>query len=244
MIHYSKARLKVYYGHKNEYIPSTTLAGALIQFYALYGEKIEGVKFGFSDFKVMQGRKFFQNRVMMGREYYYSFPYITERIISKRRVYGEYEGCIIGDISKAKEEVKKLILVNFSELIIEDDIKSSEGELYAIAIPVKDLNQVSELGDVVRVRVLRFHSANEIKNKAKMYVLDNNELKDVSQIKGLDAKRIIIADVRLNKKRSSFNVLEDMINKISDDPLIKAYMFMAHGVVVPSECYEKDVMLS
>ncbi|MEM0373997.1 MAG: hypothetical protein QXO96_05535, partial [Sulfolobales archaeon] len=102
---YLRVRIRVYYGYKRSFLPSTTLAGALTQFYSISGID-KDVNFGFSDFTLLNKFSFYQNRVSLGRVYYYSLPYLQVQHLSNRKVYGEYEGCIVGDLQEAMNELK------------------------------------------------------------------------------------------------------------------------------------------
>ncbi|BAB67084.1 hypothetical protein [Sulfurisphaera tokodaii] len=222
---YLRVRMKVYYGYKKPFLPSTTLAGALTQFYSING-KDKDVNFGFSDFTLLNKFPFYQNRVSLGRVYYYSFPYLQLLYFSNRKVYGEYEGCIVGDLQDAMSELKNLIFVNFSE--VEDvKVEESNSSLYALAIPVIRLDDAKAFGDIVRVRFLRFHGSNELEQH-QIYVLDG---KDVRQTRD---KVVKLVDVKLGRNPKNYNILLDFFNEIKG--LDRTYMKMAHGVVVPKEC--------
>ena len=220
---YLRVRIKVYYGYKRPSLPPTTLAGALTQFYSISGYK--DVNFGFSDFTLLNKLPFYQNRVSLGRVYYYSFPYLHLLYLSNRNVYGIYEGCVVGDLQEAMNELKNLILVNFSE--VEDvKVEESNSSLYALAIPVMRLDDARAFGDIVRVRFLRFHGLNEVEQH-QIYVFDGKGVRQTRE------KVVKLVDVKLGKS-SNYNILLDFFDEIKG--LDKTYMKMAHGVVVPKEC--------
>ncbi|BFI75712.1 hypothetical protein [Sulfurisphaera ohwakuensis] len=227
---YLKVKLKIYYGHKSSVVPSTTLAGALTQFYSIQGSK-KDVNFGFSDFKLIDKSVFYQNRVNLGRVYYYSFPYLHTLYLSRGKVYGEYEGCIVGNLEEAKEEIGNLILINFSEVETIDDVRDSNSDIsYALSIPVTKLDVVKAFGNITRIRFLRFHGLNDI-IQHPIYVFEGNGIKKSS------GKEIIkLVDIKLKGKNGDYNILLDFLNEI--DELDKIYMKMAHGIVVPKECYD------
>ncbi|MEM1627308.1 MAG: hypothetical protein QXV69_08585 [Sulfolobaceae archaeon] len=227
---YLRVRIRVYYGYKRSFLPSTTLAGALTQFYSISGID-KDVNFGFSDFTLLNKFSFYQNRVSLGRVYYYSLPYLQVQHLSNRKVYGEYEGCIVGDLQEAMNELKNLILVSFSEA---EDIKVEESSsgIYALAIPVIKLDDARVFGDIVRVRFLRFHGLNE-NERHPIYVLDGKEIRQTKD------KVVKLVDVKLERNSENYNILLDSLNKIKG--LDKTYMKMAHGVVVPKECLSEYI---
>ena len=222
---YLRVKLRVYYGYKKEILSSTTLAGALTQFYAISGEN-KDVNLGFSDFTLINKFVFYQNRVNLGRVYYSSFPYLQKLYLSRHKVYAEYEGCVVGDVEEGRNELKKLLLINFSE-VEEVKVEESKSDLYALAIPLINVNDAKTFGDIVRIRFLRFHGLNEMEQHP-IYVLEGKNIKRTKE------KIVKLVDVKLTSKPKEYNILLDLLNTI--EGLDKAYMKMAHGVVVPKEC--------
>ncbi|AGJ62327.1 hypothetical protein [Saccharolobus islandicus] len=223
---YLRLKLRVYYGYKKEILPSTTLAGALTQFYAINGEYNKDINFGFSDFTLIDKFVSYQSRVNLGRVYYSSFPYIQKSYLSKRKVYGEYVGCVVGDLEEGRREAKNLILINFSE-VEEVKVDESKSDFYALAIPVINIKDAKTFGDIVRIRFLRFHGLNDIEQHP-VYVLEGESINRTNE------KVIKLVDVKLTSTPKEYNILLDLLNTI--EGLDKAYMKMAHGVVIPKEC--------
>ena len=92
---------------------------------------------------------------------YSSFPYLQKLYLSRHKVYAEYEGCVVGGIEEGRNELKKLLLINFSE-VEEIKVEESKSDLYALVMPLINVNDAKTFGDIVRIRFLRFHGLNAV----------------------------------------------------------------------------------